>query len=93
MPLQPLDSRIESLEHRVTELAQLPGRIDDLTSQISHLRTEMHDEFSAVRGEVSELADRLDTRMRVLHEDVIARIALLQEGLTPAKRKLRKKRQ
>ena len=79
------------LEHRVTELEQLPARIDDLTSQVSQLRIKMSAEFSAVRAELSELGDRLDTRMRVLHEDVIARIALLQDGLTPAKRKSRKK--
>ena len=75
----------------MTRLEQLPARIDDLTLQVSQLRTEMRGEFSAVRREVSELADRLDTRMRVLHEDVIARIALPQEGHTPAKRKFRKK--
>jgi len=91
MPPQPIESRVTSLERRVTQLEQLPGRIDNLTSQISQMRTEMRDEFSAVRGEVSELGDRLDTRMRVLHEDVIARIALLHEGLTPAKRQSRKK--
>ena len=91
MPPQTIESRVISLERRVTRLEQLPARIDDLASQISRLRTEMRGEFSAVRREVSELADRLDTRMRVLHEDVIARIALLQEGHTPAKRKFRKK--
>ena len=91
MPTQTVESRVTSLERRVTRLEQLPGRIDDLTSQVSQLRTEMRGEFSAVRVEMSELGDRLDTRMRVLHEDVIARIALLQAGLTPAKRKSRKK--
>jgi len=75
----------------VTRLEQLPDRIDGLTSQVSQLRTEMRDEFSAARGEMSGLGDRLDTRMRVLHEDVIARIALLQEGLAPAKRTSRTK--
>jgi hypothetical protein len=51
-----------------------------------------------VRAEIAEQGaasaardEALGTRMRVLHEDVISRFALLQEGLTPAKRKSRKK--
>lgn len=108
----------------MTELEQLPARIGDLTSQVSHLRTEMRGEFSAVRGEVAEqltalraemaeqgqgiivilrgeMAEQgkslraeirdLGNQMRVLHEDVIARLAQLQEGWpTPRKRKPRR---
>jgi hypothetical protein len=99
MPPQTLKSRVVSLETRVARLEQLPARIDDLTSQISQLRTEMRDEFSGVRTEIAATTDRLEaktdslaTQMRVLHEDVIARITLLQEGLSgPANRKPRKK--
>lgn len=92
---------------RVTTLEQLPARIDDLTSQISQLRTQMRAEFSAVRAEmatgfaavrsevaaeVAEKTDSLATRMLVLHQDVIAPIALLQEGLSrPPTRKPRRK--
>ena len=99
---QPIESRVTTLEQRMTELEQLPGRIDDLTSQVSQLRTEMRGEFSAVRVELRrEIAEQgaasaardeaLGIQMRMLHEDVISRFALLQEGLTPAKKKLRKK--
>ena len=92
MPPQTLESRIESLEHRVTNLEQLPGRIDHLTLQVSQLRTEIRVEFSAVRAEMVELGTTLNTHMRVLHEDVISRIALLQEGLVrPPKPRTRKK--
>ena len=117
MPPQTLESRMESVEHRVTKLEELPGRIDDLTLQVSQLRTEMSAEFSAVRAEIreqgvtivttvrqeiAEQGQRTDARisematgsqMRALYEDVISRIALLQEGLTPAKRTSRKKQQ
>ena len=115
----------------MTRLEELPARIDDLTSQVSQLRTEMRGDFSAVRSEMatgfgalrSEMTagfaavavktdkleaqtdglatktDRLEAKtdglavqMRMLHEDVIARIALLQEGLTgTAGRKPKKK--
>ncbi len=128
----------------MTALEELPSRIDDLTSQVSQLRTEMRGEFSAVRtemaeqgatiistlrgemadqgqtiistlrgemadqgagirGEIRELGAGLRAEMaerdqaratqtRVLYEDVISRIALLQEGLSAPKRKQRKRR-
>ena len=99
MPPQTIESRVISLERRVTQLEQLPARIDDLTSQVSQLHTKMDAEFSAVRAEVAEQGaasaarhEALGIQMRVLHEDVISRFALLQDGL-PArpKRKPRKK--
>ena len=75
----------------MTQVEQLPGRIDDLTLQVSQLRTEMRVEFSAVRAELrSEIAEQgaasagrdeaLGVQMRMLHEDVISRLALLQQG-------------
>ena len=90
MPPQTLESRIGSLEHRVTTLEELPGRIDDLTLQVSQLRSEMRAEFSAVRADMAT-----GSEMRALHEDVISRIALLQEGWAPQvnqTRRMRKKR-
>ena len=90
-------SRVESLEKRVTRLEELPRRIDDLTLQVSQLRSEMRGEFSAVRTELRrEIAEQgaasagrdevLGIQMRMLHEDVISRFALLQED-QPARRK------
>ena len=92
MPPQTLQSRVESLEHRLMKLEELPGRIDDLTLEVSQLRTEMSAEFSAVRAEMraefsalrAEIAERsTGSEMRALHEDVISRIALLQEAWAP----------
>jgi len=101
MPPQALDSRVTKLEHRVTELEQLPARIDDLTSQVSQLRSEMRGEFSAVRLEIAaqgatvraidERSEAIGIQMRVLYEDVVSRLSLLQDGL-PARRR-RKPRQ
>jgi uncharacterized coiled-coil protein SlyX len=77
---QTLENRVEQLEARVAKLEQLPERIDGLASQIVQLRTGMHDEFSAVREEI-RLGDEETRRyMRVLHEEVISRIATIQEG-------------
>jgi hypothetical protein len=39
------------VEERVTALEELPGRLDRLGTQILDMRTEMREEFSAIRGE------------------------------------------
>ena len=94
MPPQTLASKVEDLETRVTRLQDLPARIDDLTSQVSQLRVEMRAEFSAVRSDIGGLqikTDSLASQMRVFHEDVIARIALLQEGRPKPPKRARKK--
>ena len=63
----------------MAKLEQLPERVGGLASQIVQLRTEMHDEFSAVREEI-RLGDAETRRyLRVLHEDVISRLARIQE--------------
>ena len=49
-------------------------------------------EFSAVRAEMAEQGASLATQMRVLHEDVIGRIALLQETITGAPRRRSRKK-
>ena len=107
MPPQPLESRVESLGRRVTQLEQLPARIDALTLEVSQLRTEMRAEFSAVRHEMAEqgatilgtlrqeMATQfgdLSAQMRVLHEDVISRFALLQEGFPVTPRRRSRKK-
>ena len=98
MPPQTSASKVEDLEHRVTRLEELPARIDDLTSQVSQLRVEMRDEFSAVRTEMAAgfaagevKTDGLAVQMRVLHEDVVARIALLHEERPKPPKRTRKK--
>jgi hypothetical protein len=120
MPPQPIGSRVESLERRVTRLEQLPARIDDLSSHIVQLRAEMRDGFSAVHSRLDgqgtmlrqemaeqgtalqqeiaeqgaalrqEMAD-LGTHMRGLHEDVIGRLAQLQDAWPASRRTPRKK--
>ena len=83
-PDQSLADRLAILEERVEELSALPARISALELQILQFRGEVRTEFSAVRQELrAEIrAGDEETRryMRVLHEDVIARIALIQEG-------------
>ena len=54
MAPQSVETRVESLEVRVTRLEELPGRMDPIESQIVQLRTDMRDEFSAVRQEMRD---------------------------------------
>ena len=91
-----LDYRMDGLDHRMDGLDH---RMDRLESELVQLRTEMRDGFAAVRGEIAAGDDRVMTTLsariedsrretRVLHEDVIARFALLGEGLTASNQAL-----
>ena len=111
MPPKTIESRVDNLERRVTDLETLPDRITAVESQIVQLRTEMRGEFSAVREEIRSgdeeacrvlgvridetarvLGERIDENgrhMRVLHEEVIGRLAIIQEGQSAPRRRRR----
>ena len=87
MSPQPLVTRVERLEQRMTALETVPARVEALESQIVQLRTEMRSEFSAARGEIKAMGDRLAVAIqeardhsRVMVEEVIERIARIGEG-------------
>ena len=86
----------------MNRLERLPERMTALASQIVQLRTEMRDESSAIRQEVragdeetrrvlrAEMRagdEETRTLMRVLHEDVVNRIALIGEVRRPSKKR------
>ena len=56
-----LANRVETLEHRVDALEQLPGRVAALEVQVSQFREEVRVEFSAIRTEMKEFHDEADT--------------------------------
>jgi hypothetical protein len=56
------------------------------------LHGEMKADSTAVRGEIAGQIGGLATQMRVLDEDVIGRIALLQESLNAAPKRRPKKK-
>ena len=106
MPEPTLTERVENLERKMELLEGLPERVSAVELQIGHLRTEMHEQFSAVRQEFrteirTEIeAVRTDLRaevragdeetrrhMRVLHEELLSRIATLQEALPRRRRR------
>jgi hypothetical protein len=85
-----LVARVEVLEMKVSTLEELPARVSAVQSQIVLLRDEMRGEFSAVRHEMRSLIETTNTQMRVLHEDVIDRIATLGEGRNGSQRRKRR---
>ena len=91
MPGRSLTQRVEILEQKVDVLQTLPERVTTLESQILQLRGDMRDEFSAMRKDLDQRFHRLESQiqegdaetrryMRILHEEVLARISLLQDG-------------
>ena len=71
----------------MTALEKLPERIDALTLEISQFRNEVRDEFSAVREDLRQeiRSGDQETRrfMRVLFEDYIDRLRVIDEGKGP----------
>ena len=75
----------------MTALEELPAKVDALGSQIAQLRAEIYAEFSAtregLRSEIRAGDEETRTFMRMLHEEVMTRLALIQEGRRPRKRR------
>jgi hypothetical protein len=97
MQPQTLDQRVERLERRVTTLEELPAHVDALGAQISQLRDEMQAAFSArdirlderfqqLRYIIENGNEEIMARARALYEDMVAKLALLQEGRSSRRR-------
>ncbi|MDQ3346372.1 MAG: hypothetical protein M3545_00230 [Acidobacteriota bacterium] len=81
---QPIEIRVHMLEERVTSLEELPPRMAGLELQIVQLRTEMHAEFSAVRGEIRSVDVRLGSVEAGLREEIRSvdvRLGSVEAGL------------
>jgi len=95
MARESLEKRMDRLERRVEILERLPERVTAVETQIVLLRDEMRSEFSAVRTDIrtgdeetrrmltermESLFDANERHMRLLHEDLVERIARMGEG-------------
>lgn len=76
---QTLTNRLEVLERKVESLERLPEQMHALELQILQFREEVRVEFSTIRAEIRAGDEETRTYMRVLHEEVLSRIALLGE--------------
>ena len=73
------------LERQVQEMRELPERITRLESQLLQLRQESRDEVSSIREEFKSANEETRHFMRILHEDVLARIEVMGEGDDPTR--------
>jgi hypothetical protein len=79
MPEPILAARVENHEERLALLEALPARVSGVELQIRQFRTEMGEQFSAIRQAIREGDEETRRHMRVLHEEVLSRIAAIQE--------------
>ena len=68
-------------------LEALPGRVTAVELQILQLRGEMREQFDALRQEIREGDDETRRYMRVLHEEVLSRTAMIQGSLPRRRRR------
>jgi hypothetical protein len=92
-----LRTRVQVLDEQMDALKALPARVAAVEEQIVQLHGEMvqlrgemcagfaevRQEFVAVRQEIREGDEATRRYMRVLHEEVLTRIATLAEGRHP----------
>jgi hypothetical protein len=76
-----LSGRVEVLEQTVTGLAALPDRVGALEQSLANFRKETQREFAAVRKELRDVDEETRRHMLMLHEDLIARISAIGEGI------------
>jgi hypothetical protein len=75
-----IEDRVALLENEMQALRDLPDRVKSLEAQMVQFRAEVRAEFSATRKEMDVGFDELGAQMRTLHEEVLARIALINRG-------------
>jgi hypothetical protein len=81
--------RIEIVERKVEIMERLPERVTAVELQLVQLRDEMRAEFSATRAKMRAGDEETRRYMRVLHEDVITRISMLERPRRSRRRQIR----
>ena len=81
MPNKPVAERLDQLERRVDVLETLPTRMTALEGQIVQLRREMHDEFSAMRGETQGVETGLRGEMQIIATGLRGEMQAIATGL------------
>ena len=80
MPRATLTRRVEVLEHTLGELAAVPPRLDIVERELAEFRAEVRQEFALVRADIRQGDEGTRRYMRILHEDLVARIATIGEA-------------
>jgi hypothetical protein len=82
MATRTLEDRVTALENTMVVLEELPG-------ELAAFRQDVSARFERLEGVVREGDERNYVQMRMLHEDLVARIALISEGDERPRRKKR----
>ena len=84
MAQKPVEDRVSLLENNLRGLPDRVGalevRVTELDRQFQQFRVEVRDEFSSTREQIRDGDEGTRRLMRVLHEDLVARIALIDRG-------------
>ena len=92
--LEQLPGRVASLELQISQFRQeVRVEFSALRGEMDGFRIEMRGEMSGFRATVSAEFVQVRTEMRVLHEEVTSRIALLDESLNGSGKRGRGTRQ
>ena len=79
-----VEERLTSVEGRLTSvderLTGVEGRLMTVENELGALRVEMRGEFVKVRQEIRSGDEETRNLMRILHEEVIERFKLLENG-------------
>ena len=86
--LNDLSERVNSLEVQIVQLREDVHNLrddvrdvrDDLSATRDELRNEIADNVRVLRAEIRVGDEETRTLMRVLHEDLVTRLALIQRG-------------
>ena len=81
MTRESVDSKVKTLETRVTMLEELPARMDRLESQIVQLRAENSAEHSAMREEIRAQGAELRGEMKGLRTELRGEMKALRTEL------------
>ena len=81
MPERTLTTRVENLERSVELLEALPARVSAVEWQIRQLRTEMGEQFSAIRQEFAAADSGLREEFRTLRTDLRAELRAEGEAI------------
>jgi uncharacterized coiled-coil protein SlyX len=94
--LEELPSRVDAIGSQISQLrddvggqiSQLGARVGGVEARIDALGARVSEMERTLREEIVAGDERILTQVRVLHEDVISRLVLIQEG-QPRRRRRR----
>ena len=79
MPERTLDDRVTTLEGTVAGLQELPKQLASLQRDLTAFQRDVAARFERLERVVRDGDERNYSQMRMLHEDLVTKIALLGE--------------